>query len=280
MGKDHYKAADVDDKKKKDADVDTDAEHNKATSRKASNADLKRNAHESAGIKGYQSAQVALKLLSAEFHRWAHRVTELKDSDTSGEAGSEPAAQEIEEIFEQAMSDAAHVGALISAADKNVASTLAPEVKVAQGAAFMFRLKLDPASNWLRTQGHKMLRTDLLTSRVGSYTEKIGLDGTLDQVRTAPEEDEDTLRKELALDEIDALEAAVASVQAGNSDDVNRVRIHASTLQAFAKGHIRISSSKTIKRLQKLYTAVKEMAAKDPSLVNSPGDIKALLLHQ
>lgn len=280
MGKEHDKSADVEDKKKKPGEVDTDAEHNKETSRKASNADLKRTARSSASAKSYGTAQTALKFMSAEFHRWAKEVDELRHSDTSGEAGAEPAALGIEEIFEHAMDDVRHVGALLSAAPN--ASTLAPEVAMAQGAAFVLRTQLEPASQWLANHQHAILPLRNLTEGVEAYNEKLGAgyEQGMAQNRRAPEEDEDTLRKQVAVGEIDALEAAIASVEAGNQDDASRVRTHATTLRQFIKEHgIRISSAGTIKRLQKMNATLHKMADSDASLANAAGDIKALLLH-
>lgn len=278
MGKDHDKQADVEDKKKKGGDVDVDGEHNKDVSRKASNADLKRNARESAGVKSYGSAQAALKYMSAEFHRWAPELDELRAANTSGEAGAEPIANAIEAIYAQAMSDARDVAALISTADKSVVHTLAPEVKMAQGAAHILRTHLEPASQWLSNHGRNVLRLKDLTDTVEGYTAKLGIDGSMDQDRSAPVEDADALRKQVAVGELDALEASIASVQAGNNEDLFRVKIYARTLHNFATEHgVRMKSSATIKRLQKMSAAVQEMLAKDSSLGEASNHIKALL---
>ena len=280
MGKEHDKLADVDDKKKHGSDVDTDAEHKKETSRKASNADLKRNAKESAGIKGYGSAQLALKFMSAEYHRWAHELDELRGADTSGEAGAEPIALSIEGIFAQAMSDAHHAAALIASADKSVLYTLSPEVRMAQGAAFILRTHLEPASQWLASHGHDILPLRQLTELVEGFTAKLGYDQPLDQIRKAPEEDEDALRKEVALSEIDALESSIASVEAGNADDAMRITIHARTLHNFATEHgIRIKSAAVTKRLQKMHGKVHEMVATNSSLGEASNHLRALLQH-
>jgi hypothetical protein len=152
---------------------------------------------------------------------------------------------------------------------------------MAQGAAFLLRVQLEPASQWIQSHGHDILRLADFSNLMESYTAKIGIEGSMDQIRTAPEEDEDTLRKELAVGEVDALEAAIASVQAGNNDDVSRVKIHASTLRQFTVEHgITIRSSAIIKRIQKLNTAIHELAAKDSSLSNAAADVQALLLHR
>jgi hypothetical protein len=151
---------------------------------------------------------------------------------------------------------------------------------MAQGAAFILRTHLEPASQWLQSHQHDILPLKQLTDLVESFTGKIGLDQPLDQNRKAPEEDEDALRKEVALSELDALESSIASVQAGNNDDVMRITIHARTLHNFSTEHgIRMKSAATLKRLQKMFGAVHEMVAKDASLGEASNHLRALLAH-
>ena len=239
--KDKEKSVHHDDKKQKGHDVDTDAEHNKAISRRTSNADLKKQAHDGADSSSMSGVQAAMGLLSREMYDGTLHLKGLIHSDTSGDAGAEPAIQQIHELYERVLSDASRVNDLIGTVDKATARFLAPEVKKAQGTAFMFVTHMHRAASWITEQpGHEhdeRLDDQRIRSIIEGYTSAVGLEGELDQDRHAPEGDEMQLTKQLVHDEVDALEAAITSAGSGNSEDVGRIVLHARMLDNFAKEH-------------------------------------------
>lgn len=241
MGADKAKAVHHDDKKKKGDDIDVDAEHNKDISRRASNADLKKHAHADAETSSFGSVQASMSLLSREFYDGTIKLKELIHSDTSQEQGAEPAIQMIHELYDRTLDDAMRVSDLINTVNKNDAHLLSAEIKQAQGTGFMFAVHMHRAASWITEQvGHEkdpLLDENKIKNIVDGYTAAVGIDGEMDQNRHAPDGDEMTLTKQVVHDEVDALEKAINSAAAGNSDDVKRITLHARTLDNFAKDH-------------------------------------------
>lgn len=239
--KDKEKAVHHDDKNKKSDDIDTDAEHNKDRSRKTSNADLKKHAHAAAESTSYGSVQAQMNMLSREFYDGTVRLKELIHSDTSGDAGAEPAIQEIQQLYHTTLDQAQRVSELIGTVDKATAHTLSAEIKKTQGTGFMFVVHMHRAAGWITEQvGHEQdtrLNDQAIKDIVDNYTSAVGIDGEMDQDRHAPEADEATLVKQVVHEEVDALEASINSVGSGNGEDIKRVVLHARSLDNFAKDH-------------------------------------------
>lgn len=283
MGKEHDKQAEVEDKKKKGADVDVDAEHKKDVSRKASNADLKRQAHINADSSSYSAVQAALIHFSKNLHDRANDIKDWTNSDTSGNAGAGPAVDQIQEMNEQAVTDAERIGQLLSTVDKKIAYTIAPEVKQAQGAAWIFYNQLLGGRNWIHRQvgfEKENLQEDRLPKIVEGYTAKIGVEGSMDQNRNAPEGDEQALRATAVKGEIDALEAAISSVESGNSEDMSRLVIHARYLDNFAREHqVHIKSHDVLKRLGTMKKKIDVLAVsqKDSNLNEASNHLRAII---
>lgn len=241
MGKETEKAVHHDDKQKKAGDHDVDAEHDKDISRRASNADLKRHAHDAADSSSFGSVQSSMSLLSRELYDGTAQLQTLVHSDTTGEAGAEPAIQMIRELYDRTLDDASRINELIGTVNKGDAHLLSPEIKKVQGTAFMFHVHMQRAANWITEQpGHEKdprLDEQKIKTIVDGYTAAVGIEGEMPQDRHAPEGDEATLTKQVVHDEVDALEAAITSASAGNSDDVAKITLHARALDNFAKEH-------------------------------------------
>lgn len=288
MGKDHDKQADVDDKKKKGADVDVDAEHNKDVSRKASNAGLKREAHSKAEARSAGASQDGLKYMSAEFYNWMVELREIMASDASTDAGAEPQIQQIEAIYRRALGDAMNLDGLLSTMNKDDRHVMYPEVKAVMGNAYAFLPLMHRAATWIKEKpGHEqdpLLDTAAIRSLVDGLPAKMGMQPVAsNELRTTkPESDEQTMRAELAVDEIDSLEAAIVSVESGNAEDASRVTLHARFLDNFAKEHgVRITSKakhgKLVELKKKLDAIRAARGANDMSLNEASNHLTGLI---
>ncbi len=284
MGKDQQHHEDVEDKKKQGADVNVDAEHNQDVSRRSSNAGLRREAgavqmkpadkaadpqkaHDKADRKSYNTAHDAMLHLAKEMHRLGPEVREWATSDTSTEAGTGPAVDAIISIFEMVLSDAQRIGSLIAATDKNERSTLAPDVRVVQGALVRFFPYMTMGFQWVQRVSPGMginLSPTLIQQETDALTAKIGVDGKMEPDTTVPEGDEKALLKSMINSEVDALEAAVDSVEAGNDADKMRITLHARHLDNYTKEHgLRVKTQH--KKLEKIYKKLNEIRAKNAS---------------
>jgi hypothetical protein len=284
MGKEQQHHEDLDDKKKQGADVDVDAEHNKDVSRRSSNAGLRREAgavqmkpaamaadpkaaHDKADRKSYNTAHDAMLHLAKEMHRLGPEIREWTSSDTTTDAGAEPAIQAIAAIHEMVLSDAQRIGSLIAATDPSERRTLSPDVRVVQGALVRFFPYMTLGFQWVQRMspgsGYNLSPT-LIQHETDALTAKIGIDGPMEPDTTVPEGDETALLKSMVNGEVDALEAAVDSVEAGNEADKMRITLHARHLDNFAKEHgLRIKTQH--KKLEKVYKKLNEIRSKNPS---------------
>lgn len=200
----------------------------------------KKAAHQASDSKSYDSVQSALKHLAKQFHVWFPQLDQLRNSKSDDEAGVEPAVQSIQAIYTAALDQVERVGELISTANKSDAKTLASEVKQVQGAAFIFVNHMAPAQQWVgRQPGHEGESRDpgVILKKADALTARIGIDGDMDQDRKAPKEDELSLMKSVVDDDIEALGAAISSVEAGNKEDASRITLHARHLDNFAASH-------------------------------------------
>lgn len=284
MGKDQQHHEDIEDKKKQGADVDVDAEHNKDVSRRSSNAGLRREAgavqmkpaekaadpkaaHDKSDRKSYNTAHDAMLYLAKEMHRLGPEVRDWVHSDTSTEAGTGPAIDSIITIFNTVLGDAQRIGALIAATDKNERSTLSPDVRVVQGALVRFFPFMTLGFQWVQRMmpGSGLnLSPTLIQAETDALTAKIGVEGHMEPDTTVPEGDETALLKSMVNGEVDALEAAVDSVDAGNEGDKMRITLHARHLDNFAKEHgLRVKTQH--KKLEKVLKKLNEIRSKNPS---------------
>ncbi|MEO6772475.1 MAG: DUF4157 domain-containing protein [Kofleriaceae bacterium] len=183
-------------------------------------------AHDTSDRKSYDSVNSALLDLAKGFHVWGPEAQTLMHGDASGDAGTAPAEQAIMSIYQHALTEARLVGELISTADKGERSTLSPLVRQVLGAYTRFWAQMQQPASWM---GARQQPIDLhaIQTEIDGYANRLGYgEQKLDPDTTAPEGDEKALSKTMISDQFVALDAALASVKAGNDADASRIMMH------------------------------------------------------
>lgn len=223
-------------------------------------------AHDKSDSESYGSVQAALLHFAKGLQTWGLDAEKWMSSDASTEAGTAPAEQAIQAIYDRALNDAQRIEVLIGTADKSTRTTLSPEVRKVQGAYTRFYAHMQRPVAWMeKKQQHIPLQP--IQTIVDSYTQRIGYDQsqTLEPDVATPEGDEKKLSKEMVDSEFSALEAAIKSVKAGNDGDAMRVNLHVAYLDGVAKEHS--SELKAHKpQLKKLVQELAEIRKISPAL--------------
>lgn len=271
MGKEHDKVADVEDKKKKGADVDVDKEHNKDVSKKTSNAALRGEAGAKAGSASNASGETALTYLAAEFYNLNNEIKDTMASDTSGDAGAEPQVQALEAIYHRALRDTIMAHNAILSMDKGSRQFHRAKLAAVLGNFNGFKPFIHRAGSWIRQQvGHEQ---DTLVDYqpIERELEALQLDMNVapfksEEVHTTkPEGDMDSMTAEMAISELHALDTAVSSLETGNAEDAKRVNLHARNLANFAKEHgVRIKSKASHSKLVAIKKTIDKLRGEHP----------------
>ncbi len=214
------------------------AAHGHAVQRKpAAKAADPKALHEASDRMSYDSVEGALSYFAKQLRAWAPELATLRTSDTRGDAGSQPAADKIGAIYETAKQDASSIENLIAVADKSERTTLAPEVKMVQGAFVRFWTEARKASNWLVDNRHQPLDLTVIQRTIDGYTSDIGVSGTMSGDDSAPGHVETPVAKPMIASQVSAARAALDSVKAGNDGDVGRVVLQIRYLFSVLKEH-------------------------------------------
>jgi hypothetical protein len=193
-------------------------------------------AHDASDRKSYDSVRTALVHLAKELHTWGPKLDAATSASSSTDAGAGPAMNTINAIYEAALNDATRVGELISVADKSERSTLSPEVKQVQGAYARFWPHIEGAARFIKRHGGE-LDSSAIQKEIDGYTAKIGFDQKLEPNTNAPEGDDKALSKSMIDNQLAGIDAAIASVKAGNANDAARITLHLRYLDGIAKEH-------------------------------------------
>jgi hypothetical protein len=194
-------------------------------------------AHDASDRKSYDSVRSALVHLAKELHTWGPKLDAATSASSSTDAGAGPAMNTINAIYEAALNDATRVGELISVADKSERSTLSPEVKQVQGAYARFWPHIRKAENFMRDH-HAPIDATAIQKEIDGYTARIGFEGQkLEPNTNAPEGDDKALSKSMIDNQLAGIDAAIASVKAGNANDAARITLHLRYLDGIAKEH-------------------------------------------
>lgn len=228
-------------------------------------------AHGAAATMSNGGVQASLKYMAFELNAWVGALREQMAPGPTNEAGAEPQIQTIEGIYDKALTDVMRVSELIGTINKDERRYFAAEVKQVQGMANRFLPVMNQAANWIKSQvGHgqdKLLDYRQIQQVVDGLTARIGIEEKMEIDRTAPEGDDDHLRAEVAVAELDALEASVVSLEAGNAEDASRVTMHARYLHNFAKDHlIQFKSKGKHKQVLDLQNKLKKIHKEKPEL--------------
>ena len=237
------------------ADLDLDDEYEEEVSRRTSHvglgreqkrvaeADRKPDAgklHEASNRTSYDSVAAALELLAKQLHERPARLVELMGASVTGEAGAEPAIQQISAIYTSVRTDAEHASALIAVVDKSERTVLANEVKKVRGAFFGFANRMQQASGWVTSHGGQggELNPRAIQKTIDDYAGQIGFEvKDLEEDRAAPDAKESTLAKQLLTTQLAAADAALESLRAGNTSEASRVVLHLRYINGMAAEH-------------------------------------------
>jgi hypothetical protein len=227
-------------------------------------------AHGAASTMSNGGVQASLKYLAFEFNAWIPKLRDWMAPGPTTEAGAEPQIQAIEGIYDQALTDVMRVSELIGTMNKDERRYFGADVRQVQGMAYRFLPIMNQAANWIRNQfGHehdKLLDIRQIQQFVDGLTDRLGVEkGEMD--RTTPEGDEKSLLIEASVGELDALEASVVSLEAGNTEDASRVTMHARYLHNFTKDHgVQFSSKGKHKLVVELHNKLKKIHKEKPEL--------------
>ncbi len=239
-------------------------------------------AHQLSDIRSNQSLSSSLRLLAKHFHDARAEVLSLVDGQHDTEAGINPAAESVIQIFNSLRREAMHVALLLRDAhvDKAIAQTAAPEVKLVLGAFNRFGQVFPKAHAFAEKIGDKSTRftADEIKSFVDGYTAKIGFDKdvTLAMDTKNPEGPEKDVRKGAITDHIDAAVSAAASVNAGNGGDLDRLKLHVAEIEALVKDQKGAVSAHK-KELAALTAALKDVKKAHPDLAKTIDSLLAEL---
>ena len=220
-------------------------------------------AHVASDQQSMGSAQSALLLYAKHLHEWGPVARDEANKPSQDGSGTSVAEGKINAIYERALNDANKIGDLLIATDKTTRKFLSPEVKKVLGGFTRFWGNMQRP---VEMMGHKGYKLDLkaIQDKIESYGSTIDSDSTakLEPDTDKPQGDEKKMSKQMIDDQITALDAAMASVKAGNDADMGRLTTHLRYLDGIAKENPEeIKAHKP--QLKKLLKEVDELDAKD-----------------
>lgn len=258
--------------------VDADGEHDQSRARTQSRAALHRVADagkakpdpkqlaQTADSKGYDSLQSGLLLLAKEMHRSKDEVSEAMQDDP--QHNNQNGVATIERIAHMLSADAYNLSlAFLTVGNVN---TMGTEVKTVWGAWFLCQPHLERALSWAKANGSAGGTTTADIDRsVKLMIDKLGArPEDLAQIRKEPEGDVDAMADKAFEDQLDAANAAVDSIEAGNGGDANRLKQLAQHIGVkagyFNPGHSN-AYHRHAKAVVKLKRRVDQLRTKDPS---------------
>ncbi len=209
-------------------------------------------------VKTAAADKAAILYLAKRFHTWGPKLNDLQQGNNT-DAGTAPAVDAITNIYKSAVAEVHRIKELIAVTGQK--QTLASSIDQLIGAMFIFQTPMVHAAQFVAKNGGETLNTHDLFVLVRSLGDDIGVNGLVGDNRKEPAGDEKAMSKAAITSELDALQAAIWSVDAGNPDDVKRIVQHAEYIDEVAADHPaemkanRVNVKKMIKEIEELTTA-------------------------